>query len=188
MPERIAPSAERLFRTYGYEKTTVAEVARDAGISPAYLYRFYPSKAAICEEVCAGVLTRLTELMWQEARSTLDPAAKLNRLFVRLVEENTRLLFEEERLLDIVRINLEQRCPAVDRFLDAMTQVARFIIEEGVLSGQFRSPHNIDDRAKAVAAVLALCSHPVLLHEARHADPIGRARLVASLAIDGLRI
>ena len=123
MPDRILRSAERLFRTFGFEKTTVAEIARDANISTAYFYRFYPSKAALCEGVCTSVLTRLTEVLWAEARSTLDPVSKLTRLFVRLTEENLRLLFEEERLLEIVRINLDKQRPAVDNYVNTMGQV-----------------------------------------------------------------
>ncbi len=181
-------SAERLFRSFGYEKTTVAEIARDAEISPAYLYRFYPSKVAICEGVCTAVLARLTEVMWQEARSTLAPVAKLTRVFVRLTEENMRLLFEEERLLDIVRVGLDQNWAAIDIYVSAMGEVARHLIDEGIATGDYRTPPDAAERAKALAATMLLCSHPVLLNEARNQDPVGRARMVAALVIDGLRI
>ncbi|MGO6907884.1 helix-turn-helix domain-containing protein, partial [Rhizobium ruizarguesonis] len=38
---RILDAAERLFRHYGYSKTTVADIARDLGMSPANIYRFF---------------------------------------------------------------------------------------------------------------------------------------------------
>ncbi len=41
---RILDAAERLFRHYGYSKTTVADVARDLGMSPANIYRFFASR------------------------------------------------------------------------------------------------------------------------------------------------
>lgn len=37
---KILDSAERLFRHYGYAKTTVADIARDLGMSTANIYRF----------------------------------------------------------------------------------------------------------------------------------------------------
>src|SRR4051794_12252262 len=41
--KRILDEAERLFRHYGYSKTTVADIARELGMSPANIYRFYAS-------------------------------------------------------------------------------------------------------------------------------------------------
>ena len=46
---RIEETAERLFRTMGYQKTAVADIARELGMSPANVYRFFPSKSAINE-------------------------------------------------------------------------------------------------------------------------------------------
>jgi AcrR family transcriptional regulator len=33
----------------GYQKTAVADIARELGMSPANVYRFFPSKSAINE-------------------------------------------------------------------------------------------------------------------------------------------
>lgn len=185
---RIVRSAERLFRTFGVEKTTVAEIARDAEISPAYLYRFYPSKAAVHEAVCGALLERLTEVLWREARSTLDPGPKLARIFVRLTEENLRLLFEEKRLLDMVTVALDKHWDSVTRYVATIREVALYLIEEGIAAGHFRTTPCIDDRADALATSLLICVHPVLLNEARNDDPVGRARRLAALVTDGLRI
>ena len=43
----IVATAERLFRALGYQKTTVADIARDLHMSSANIYRFFPSKAAV---------------------------------------------------------------------------------------------------------------------------------------------
>ena len=45
--ERILVVAERLFREIGYQKTTVADIAKLLRMSPANVYRFFPSKDAI---------------------------------------------------------------------------------------------------------------------------------------------
>ena len=39
--------AERLFREIGYQKTTVADIAKELRMSPANVYRFFDSKKAI---------------------------------------------------------------------------------------------------------------------------------------------
>jgi AcrR family transcriptional regulator len=50
--ERILEVAERLFRQLGYQKTTVADIAKELRMSPANVYRFFDSKKAIHEGVC----------------------------------------------------------------------------------------------------------------------------------------
>src|SRR6202020_1983047 len=49
--ERILVVAERLFRQIGYQKTTVADIAKELRMSPANVYRFFDSKKAIHEGV-----------------------------------------------------------------------------------------------------------------------------------------
>src|SRR5262245_65895013 len=49
---RILVEAERLFRVYGYSKTTVADIAEACRMSPANVYRFFESKSAINNTLC----------------------------------------------------------------------------------------------------------------------------------------
>ena len=44
--EQILVTAERLFREIGYQKTTVADIAKALRMSPANVYRFFDSKDA----------------------------------------------------------------------------------------------------------------------------------------------
>src|ERR1044072_1809686 len=52
--ERILVVAERLFRQLGYQKTTVADIAKELRMSPANVYRFFDSKKSIHEGVAPG--------------------------------------------------------------------------------------------------------------------------------------
>src|SRR5260370_16273883 len=54
--ERILVVAERLFREIGYQKTTVADIAKMLRMSPANVYRFFDSKKAIHEGVARTLM------------------------------------------------------------------------------------------------------------------------------------
>ena len=54
--ERILVVAERLFRQIGYQKTTVADIAKELRMSPANVYRFFDSKKAIHEGVARSLM------------------------------------------------------------------------------------------------------------------------------------
>ncbi|MGV6872716.1 TetR/AcrR family transcriptional regulator [Pseudochelatococcus sp. B33] len=47
--EAILHAAERCFTRYGFHRTTMQLVAREAGMSPGNIYRYFPSKHAIVE-------------------------------------------------------------------------------------------------------------------------------------------
>ena len=49
--EKVIPYAEKLFRKYGYKKTTVDEIASGVHISKKTLYEVFPSKEAILREM-----------------------------------------------------------------------------------------------------------------------------------------
>src|SRR5436853_6196843 len=77
---RIIETAETLFRRLGFAKTAVADIAAELAMSPANVYRFFPSKNAIVEAICQRCLAELEEKAWAVARSRGPAAARLERL------------------------------------------------------------------------------------------------------------
>src|SRR3974390_88741 len=75
--ERVLVTAERLFREIGYQKTTVADIARVLRMSPANVYRFFDSKKSIN----IGVAQRLMDEVEQASRTiAAGTTAAPNRL------------------------------------------------------------------------------------------------------------
>src|SRR6516225_6195429 len=64
---RIVEVADALFRRIGYAKTTVADIAAELDMSPANVYRFFPSKNAIVEAICRRCLTEVEDKAWRVA-------------------------------------------------------------------------------------------------------------------------
>ena len=93
--DQIVAAATEHFRLYGYEKTTVSDLAKAIGFSKAYIYKFFESKQAIGELICANCLGDIET----EVRAAMDavsrPPEKLRRMFKAAVEASLRLFFEE---------------------------------------------------------------------------------------------
>src|SRR5271155_5895470 len=51
--ERLLEGAERAFVRHGFHAATMQHVADELGMSPGNLYRYFPSKEAIVEGLCA---------------------------------------------------------------------------------------------------------------------------------------
>src|SRR3954451_6646117 len=60
---RILETAEALFREIGYQKTTVADIAKTLKMSPANVYRFFDSKKAINEAVVERLIGEVEALI-----------------------------------------------------------------------------------------------------------------------------
>ena len=80
--ERILVTAERLFREIGYQKTTVADIAKALQMSPANVYRFFDSKKSIN----AGVARRLMGEVEQASRTIAAKQGKRNGAVARTTD------------------------------------------------------------------------------------------------------
>lgn len=80
--DRILAEAERVFRAYGYAKTTVADIAKACGMSPANVYRFFESTAAINEAITAVILKRQEDVALGIAAERRTAAHRLKKLIL----------------------------------------------------------------------------------------------------------
>jgi len=55
----IIEAAKRLFLQMGFDKTTVADIARELQMSPANVYRYFAAKSEINEAVCMDLLGKI---------------------------------------------------------------------------------------------------------------------------------
>ena len=59
---KIVETAERLFREIGYQKTTVADIAKALRMSSANVYRFFDSKKSINQAVAERTMGEIEAL------------------------------------------------------------------------------------------------------------------------------
>jgi AcrR family transcriptional regulator len=74
--------AERLFRQIGFQKTRVAEIARELHMSPANVYRYFATKSEINEAVCLDILGRIEAEAEKIAASRGTAAQRMNDRFL----------------------------------------------------------------------------------------------------------
>ncbi len=175
----IVDTAERLFRTLGYQKTTVADIARDLRMSPANIYRFYSSKSAINEAVCARILAGLQDRSWAIARGPGTAEERMRALFQQMQQETIALFFHEKRMHDMVAAALEEQWPVIDDYLDQVKKALRHVIMDGQASEYFARA-DPDWTAKLVHMTMLGFCHPQLVEECDPSDDL--AVLVEAMA------
>ena len=162
--EQIIRAADEHFRRYGYNKTTVADLAKAIGVSGAYVYRFFESKQAIGEAVCAMTLGRIDALLMEIATDTQGTATnRLRALYRCLAEKGIELFFKERKLHDLVLAAVGARWSSVMQHKAAMIEAVRRIVVDGRASGEFERKTPLDEICMAVFETLEPFAHPMLL-------------------------
>ncbi|GAC1623129.1 MAG: TetR family transcriptional regulator [Nevskia sp.] len=183
--DRILTEAERLFRSIGYSKTTVADIAEACEMSPANVYRFFESKSAINEAITEVVLNRMEVLAQSIAREQRPASERLKKLIMEGHRFTCEQYLNESRVHEIVAKAMDEQWSVIDAHIERVRTSYRLIIEDGARSGEFQS-RELDDRCQCVFnAVIPFC-HPQLVAE-RFADDRGRqAALMAEFLVQAL--
>jgi len=185
--EQIIRAADEHFRRYGYNKTTVADLAKAIGVSGAYVYRFFESKQAIGEAVCTMTLARIdTELLELAADSQQSAANRLRSLYRCLAERGIELFFKERKLHDLVVAAVENRWPSVLQHKATMLQAAQVVVMDGRASGEFERKTPLDEICRAILETLEPFAHPMLLELKEPAELEASVVAVSNLVLRSL--
>jgi AcrR family transcriptional regulator len=159
---RIVETAEALFRRLGFAKTAVADIAGELGMSPANIYRFFPSKNAIVEAICQRCLAELEGKAWQVARSPGAASARLERLTLEILAYHKENLLVEQRVHDMVLVAIEDNWAAIRAHKDVIRNVMESILRDGILAGEFE-PVDARETSQLMLRSLIGVEHPVLI-------------------------
>jgi AcrR family transcriptional regulator len=159
---RIMDTAEALFRRLGYAKTAVADIAAELKMSPANVYRFFPSKNAIIEAICQRCLGDLEDTAWAVARSRGSAAERLERLVLEILAYHRENHLTEQRVNDMVLAAIELSWGAIRAHKEHMRMVFEAVLREGIERGEFE---RVDPRATSRLMMISLVNfcHPVLV-------------------------
>jgi AcrR family transcriptional regulator len=159
----IARAATEHFSRYGYEKTTVSDLARAIGFSKAYIYRFFESKQAIGELICANCLREIELEVTAAADKARTPPEKLRRMFKTAIEASVRLFFRDRKLYEIAASAAGEGWPSVLAYEARMRERLTTIVQEGRRTGDFERKTPLDEATSAIYLVMRPYLNPLLL-------------------------
>jgi AcrR family transcriptional regulator len=160
----IVEVAERLFRQIGFQKTTVADIARELHMSPANVYRFFTAKSEINEAVCMGLLSKIETEAEKIAASRGTAAQKISDLFASVEQMHHQLFTDDRKLHDLIDAAITENWAIMRRHTERMAAILEQIIASGMASNEFPK----GDAALASRLVNTACirfCHPRLIVE-----------------------
>jgi len=161
--EQIVEAAGEHFSHYGYEKTTVSDLAKSIGFSKAYIYKFFDSKQAIGEAICSKCLSGIVAKVEEAVAGAATPTEKLRRMFKTLVTTGVSLFFNDRKLYDVAAYAAGEQWPSARAYYERIRQILAEIVREGRESGEFERKTPLDETVHAIDLVVRPFVNPLLL-------------------------
>lgn len=129
--KEILDTAERLFRTKGYEKCTIMDIIKEVGIAKGTFYHYFKSK----QEVLDAVVLRYVAIIRNNAEEILlieniNSVEKLMRTFMAMQITNQ---IDKDLLANMHKVEnalLHQK--VLNQLVTTMTPILVKVIEEGI--------------------------------------------------------
>ena len=106
--EQILVTAERLFREIGYQKTTVADIAKALRMSPANVYRFFDSKKSINAGVARRLMSEVEDASRVIAKRRRGASERLRELLETLHRMNSNRFVGDSKMHEMVAVAMEE--------------------------------------------------------------------------------
>lgn len=184
--ERILAAAEECFARYGFNKTSMEDIARTAGLSRRSVYRHFPDKAALFNEVAAArarifleeIVRRTAELEGLSAQ--IEEVARLTNRFVREDPISAALrLADPDSLARMVSTEARE---LISMAMDAIVP----LIETARDTGEVRADLHVMRAAEWIARmVFSLSATPSVTFDID--DPEQTAAFIREFLLPGLR-
>jgi len=186
--DSILDAMERLLGRFGYKKTTMDDLAREAGIGKGSIYLHFPSKDEVALSSIDRVVERLQDQLRESSRSSESITDRLRDML------RTRVLFRfdsvraySESLDDLFESLRPAYMARRHRYFEAEREIFAKVLLEGRRSGAFAFTD-----AAATADTLLLASNALLPYSlstrelGERSDIEKKINRIADLLIEGL--
>lgn len=182
----ILDAAEQRLRTYGYGKTTMAEIATDVGMSAANLYRYFDNKLDIGAALAQRCFSeRFAVLSAVVGRQDLSATQKLESFVIENLRYTHTQFSEAPKVNELVDIIMTERCELIQAKIENDLKLVNAILENGVQTGEF-AIEDIGVTAEAVQHAIVKFSVPLFMTMYPLDEFEQHARNLVSLLVRGL--
>lgn len=153
--ETILKAAGDRILHYGYNKTTMSEIAADCGMSAGNIYRFYPSKIDIAEAMTRRFTAENHAIYANIIKdSAKSPSRKLSEFFSARLDRTFRIFEKNPKLMELAEIMGRERPDYLAEERAQERLLIEKIIEEGQASGDFALPQDLPITADLVQCAM----------------------------------
>ncbi len=161
--QQILEAAEARFSVYGYQKTTMAELAGDCTMSAANLYRYFDNKLDIGAALAKQSMLENEALLEQIVNDGMLSASEKLIAFTRKQLHYTYHYFESApRLAELVEVITAQRPDVIAAHRHNKLTLLKQLLLAGQAAGAFTFD-DVDDTSDAIHSATLLFYFPLTM-------------------------
>ena len=160
--QQILDAAVARIMHYGYAKTTMAEIARDCGMSAGNIYRFFASKIDIAEAMARKLNMEINAQNAALARGPGSAAEKLRKFHHINLKTTYEKLDSDAKILEVAEVLSHERPTFANEEMAQERIHLVQILEQGVTSGNFAPMGNPNFIAEMMQAATMKFRYPQL--------------------------
>lgn len=184
---QILEAAFKRFGHYGYNKTTMAEIADDAGMSAANLYRYFENKQEIAAACANRCICQQIDLLRDAVREPKLSATEQLQNYVKTMLEDCHDTFSNKtKINEVVTFITNERTDLVHQKIEAQQALIAEILAHGIQTGEFEV-QDVIATARAVHSALVVFGVPLFMSLYSLEEFRNKAHGVVTLLIDGLK-
>jgi AcrR family transcriptional regulator len=188
MRDRILDATERLLARYGYPKTTMDDLAREAGIGKRTIYLHFASKEEVALSSIDRIVDRLTERLRAVAGSDLPADRRVRRMLLLRVLFRFDSVRDYHHSFDELFASLRPAYLARrQRYFDAEAAVFAGVLREGRAAGLFACDDPLAAAQTLLLATNALLPSGLSVRElGKRSEVEAKTARIADLLLTGL--
>lgn len=139
--KEILETAELLFLTKGYTKTTVNDILKEIGIAKGTFYHYFKSKEEVMDEI---IMRIIKEDVTKAKRIVSNPDIPvLDKLFKILMEQSPKSGDVKEKMIEQFHQpnNAEMHQKSLVQSIIHLSPVLTEVLEQGIEEGIFSTPY-----------------------------------------------
>jgi len=184
--KQILDAAEVRFRTYGFGKTTMAEIAGDIDMSTANLYRYYENKLAIGSAMASRCFCEREEFLNEiVSRPNMEEAKRIEVFVLEMLNYMHGQFSSEPKLAELVDVIVTKRPDMVQKKIESDQRLIATMLQQGNESGEFEIK-DVEEMSGFVLASIAMFSSPFFMSMYPVEELQRLAKGVVALILNGL--
>lgn len=185
--ELILEAAIKRFSKYGYNKTTMAEIAEDTGMSAANIYRYYKSKEEIAVACAKKNVSAKIDVLKEIVRNKKFSASeKLEKYVLTTLEMSQEAALENRKIEEICAEITKSKPKLIYDKLASSNALLVEILSFGNQTGEF-NVDDIMDTAIAINVMLVAFDVPMFMPLFTEEEFKSKAQSVIKFLLAGLK-
>ncbi len=162
--DRIISVAQKVFSKFGFDKTTMELIAKEAGKGKSTLYYYFKNK----EELYSAVIEREGNHIMNELMKVINAGGDTKTLFFKYAKKRFELIKDVVNYYDVVRDEYLKYYPVIQKYRQKHDEFEIMAIKQMLLKGiandELRiTETQVDDVALGIAAAVKGLEIPLLI-------------------------